>query len=86
MQPLFNGDVIAVGCESIIPLVMLRRQGRNLEPFQCPVQGTRAMSFPGKAVQLYYNAMIKAMTTIYIISNVIIVIIIIIVIVSIIAL
>ena len=45
--PVGNGQCIALGYESVLPLVLLTLQGGDLKPYEFPTEGSKAMAGTG---------------------------------------
>ena len=45
--PVGNGQCIALGYESVLPLVLLTLQGGDLKPYEFPTDGSKAMAGTG---------------------------------------
>ena len=45
--PVGNGRCIALGYESVLPLVLLTLQGGDLKPYEFPTEGSKAMAGTG---------------------------------------
>ena len=43
MHPVGEGQCIALGYESVLPLVLLTLQGGDMIPYEFPTEGTKAM-------------------------------------------
>ncbi|KAJ7389989.1 hypothetical protein OS493_028044 [Desmophyllum pertusum] len=58
VHPVGEGQCIALGYESVLPLVLLTLQGGDMKPYQFPTEGTKAMA--GTDVQIVFTG-IKGM-------------------------
>lgn len=47
VRPVGDGQCIALGCESVLPLVLLTLQGGDMKPYEFPTAGTKAMPGTG---------------------------------------
>ena len=47
VHPVGDGQCIALGYESVLPLVLLTLQGGELKPYEFPTEGTTAMAETG---------------------------------------
>ena len=45
--PVGNGQCIALGYESVLPLVLLTLQGGDMKPYEFPTEGSKAMAGTG---------------------------------------
>lgn len=48
MHPVGEGQCIALGYESVLPLVLLTLQGGEVKPYEFPSEGTKAMGGSGE--------------------------------------
>ena len=48
MYPVGEGQCIALGYESVLPLVLLTLQGGDMKPHEFPTEGTKAMAGTGE--------------------------------------
>ena len=47
VHPVGDGQCIALGYESVMPVVLLTLQGGEVKPYEFPTEGTRAMAGTG---------------------------------------
>lgn len=50
VYPVGEGQCIALGYESPLPLVLLTLQGGDIKPYEFPTEGTKAMAGRGMIV------------------------------------
>ena len=48
VHPVGEGQCIALGYESVLPLVLLTLQGGDIKPYEFPTEGTKAMAGTGR--------------------------------------
>ena len=53
MHPVREGQCIALGYESVLPLVLLTLQGREIKPCKFPNEGTKAIAGSGKDTNMF---------------------------------
>ena len=51
MHPVGEGQCIALGYESVMPLVLLTFQGRDIKPHEFPKEGSKAIAATGKILR-----------------------------------
>ena len=47
IHPVGEGQCIALGYESVLPLVLLTLQGGDVKPYEFPTEGTKAIAGTG---------------------------------------
>ena len=47
VHPVGEGQCVALGYESVLPLVLLTLQGGDMKPYEFPPEGTKAMAGTG---------------------------------------
>ena len=52
VHPVGEGQCIALGYESALPLVLLTLQGGDIKPYEFPNEGTKAMAGTGMITKL----------------------------------
>lgn len=57
VHPVGEGQCIALGYESALPLVLLTLQGGDIKPYEFPTEGTKAMA--GTGMMWNQNAFFK---------------------------
>lgn len=50
VHPVGEGQCIARGCESVMPLVLLTFQGRDIKPHEFPKEGSKAIAATGEQI------------------------------------
>lgn len=53
VHPVREGQCIALGYESVLPLVLLTLQGGDIKPYKFPNEGTKAIAGSGKDTSIF---------------------------------
>lgn len=53
VHPVREGQCIALGYESVLPLVLLTLQGGDIKPYKFPNEGTKAIAGSGKDTNIF---------------------------------
>ena len=55
VHPVGEGQCIALGYESVLPLVLLTLQGGDMKPYEFPTEGTKAMVGSGMTYKTSFS-------------------------------